>query len=260
MDIRTGNVRWSIDTPDGSLRALQFPDRGAVGGRVMSGELDRDGQLRVRDLDSGEVRRTVQLADVGEVGSFDMSADKIIVYRKGSQEGAVFDLATGRSQWTFIADAQQNARVWWCGRLICRTTDDSVTALDPDTGRWRWHFGGGFNAYYPLADDRLLISRYSATGGQRDIVLVVDGVDGRPLRYIERWQVFDVASWPRLLAWLPDRSGNATLAWLNAETGRLTVFGRVDKWYNDSYCEVSAAILACSHGNLLSIWRQPTAP
>jgi len=258
IDIRTGTVRWSIDTPDSSRRALQFPDRGAVGGRVMAGELGRDGRLRVRDLGSGEVTRTVQLADVGEVGSFDMSIGQIIVYRTGGHEGAVFDLATGRWTWTFPVDQRLGLRVGWCGPLMCRTTHDSVTGLDPDTGRWLWHLGG-FNAISPLTDDRLLISRYDTASGQRDVVVIVDAVNGKPLRYIERWHVLDIASWPRLLAWQADRSGKATLAWLNAETGRTTVVGQIDRLYSDPSCQVTAAILACTHGQLLSVWRQPAA-
>jgi hypothetical protein len=240
IDISTGSVRWSAP-------AVRRSDT-----RVLTAELDPDGTVRVRDLRSGAVTRTVRVPELADAEHFDLVDDALIAYRYSVPGGVVYNLATGRPSWTFDL-GEQDGPVKGCGPVLCRGDAGGMSGFDAGTGRLRWRLAGWTNVER-LDGQRLLLTRDEALGIQTERAAIVDAATGRVIRVVERRQIVAVRAWPELLVAYTDSGGVLTLGWLNAETGSLSVFGRRAAWHLRADCHALRHAVVCRNGLLVAVW------
>ncbi|MEV6929110.1 PQQ-binding-like beta-propeller repeat protein [Dactylosporangium sp. NPDC051485] len=251
IDIRTGDVRWTLPAPDGGPRVVL-----AAGGEVQIADVEQDGTLRLRAAGSAAPVYTVRLDLPGSVNRLDVAGGRVLtaVYSHGAMRGfTVFDLATGRPLWR--PPDGPDGGMWWCGRTLCSMTGLSTSGLDPDTGRERWRLYG-WSLLTPLDDRHLLATRNSADPDRGGLVL--DTGTGRVLQTIEGWDVVGTVAWPGVLVARRDATsgGGALVARLDAATGAATPLGHASQWTASARCVASARYLACLHDRL-SVWRLP---
>ncbi|GAA2371598.1 hypothetical protein GCM10010170_073250 [Dactylosporangium salmoneum] len=247
IDIRTGDVRWTLDAPNTLLPA---------GDDVRIAEVGKDGTLRLRDAGSAAPVYTVRLDLPGSVSRVDVAGGRVFTSWSGHDATrglTVSDLATGRPLWR--PPDGPDGGMWWCGQTLCSMTGLDTSGLDPDTGRERWRLYG-WSLLTPLDDRHLLATRNSADPDRGGLVL--DTGTGRVLQTIEGWDVVGIVAWPGVLVARRDArsGGGAMVARLDAATGAATPLGRVPQWTASARCVASARYLACLHGRL-SVWRLP---
>ncbi|MEV8517301.1 PQQ-binding-like beta-propeller repeat protein [Dactylosporangium sp. NPDC051484] len=259
INIRTGGVRWSLDTPLGGTRAIVPVESGEGSIRIELAELDPGGTLRVRSAESAEIVRSVQLDQPGQVDGFEISGDRLLTYQSGRDtilSSAVFDLATGRRLWQ-RTDEPSGLALWWCGLALCSSTTNTTVVLDPGTGRELWRLDGRWNGFGRLGDQYLLATRStpdfdeSSVGG-----LVLDAPTGRIVRRIDGWNVIRGLGRSDLLVARRTAAGGSLVARLNVETGGVTVLGRTEHGSFPSQCITTTRLLACQLDQV-SIWPLP---
>jgi outer membrane protein assembly factor BamB len=259
IDIGTGDIRWSLVTPPGTVHSYANLNPGFGDYQLGIAELAADGTLRVRSAASGEVVRTAKLEDPGVIDNVDISGDRLIAYRAdqtGLAAGGVFDLTTGRRLWTLPPEAPGLSQVWWCGWTLCSGTEGYIAAIDPDTGRVRWRLDG-WSSLDPINDHYLLATRAPPSGNATATgALIVDGATGRIFRRVTDWDVLSTQAWPKLLVTRQDAAGHATIGLLDVNKPGVTVVGRGDGWYGQPQCLVTTTFLTCK-GQRLTIWRLP---
>ncbi|MER7006057.1 PQQ-binding-like beta-propeller repeat protein [Dactylosporangium sp. NPDC000555] len=262
IDIRTGDVRWSLETPPGSTREFVYIEQvesGDARARVEIAELDPDGTLRVRSAETAEIVRTVQLDRPGQVHGFQISGDRLLAYRSGRGtmlSSAVFDLATGRRLWQ-RTDEPDGVLLWWCGRALCSGIGGTTVVLDAGTGRELWRLDGRWTGLGRLDNQYLLATRSTqdvtapSQGG-----VVLDAATGRIVRRIDGWDVFGGLAWPGVLVASHNAAGGTLIARLDVVTGGVTVLGRTGHWSTPPQCITTATLLTCRLDHV-SIWPLP---
>ncbi|MET7419845.1 PQQ-binding-like beta-propeller repeat protein [Dactylosporangium sp. NPDC005555] len=248
LDIGTGAVRWELATP--SVRRV-LP---AADGRPAIADLDPGGPLRIRDAASAVVVRTVELPALGAVDGFDISGDRLLVYRFERStllDTAVFDLTTGRRLWQHT-DMAASGGLWWCGTLLCTGSVGRTTVVDPDTGDARWSVSGWtdlgpFDAGHMWATEPTPNAADPALGP-----VVLDAATGRVVRRFGAWDV--VAALPGHAALVTDRNpGGSLVGRMDLGTGAVTVLGRAEHWPAPPKCLATTRLVAC-HRERVSVW------
>jgi hypothetical protein len=258
LDVRTGEVAWTMLTPAGTMRSYTLLSDGPTNSYGVS-ELDPDGTLRVLSTETGRLVHTGHVRDLGPVGGFDLFGDLMMVYQNGEYgpEGTkVFDLTSGRRLWQAPGE-DQPMPLWWCGSVLCSTDDVSTTVVDPRTGRVLWHAnlqGGTVTAI----DDQHMVTGGNQMYGQRAAdAVILDSRTGAVLRRLGGWQVIDASAWPRLIVMSREGVEGGMFGALDADTGHATVFGRVAKVYAEPNCRVFAERFICRAGAGVYVWQIP---
>ncbi|GAA4255788.1 outer membrane protein assembly factor BamB family protein [Dactylosporangium darangshiense] len=247
LDIGTGAVRWELGTP--AVRRVLTDN-----GRPEIADLDPGGTLLIRDAGSAAVVRTVALSDLGTVDGFDISGDRLLVYRFERTtllDTAVFDLTTGRRLWQHT-DMAAAGGLWWCGTVLCTGSVGRTTVVDPDTGDERWSVSGWthlgpFDAGHMWATEPTPNAADPSLGA-----VVLDAATGRVVRRFGAWDV--VAALPGRAALVTDRNpGGSLVGRLDLATGAVTVLGRAEHWPAPPQCLATARLVAC-HRERVSVW------
>ncbi|WP_432824241.1 PQQ-binding-like beta-propeller repeat protein [Dactylosporangium sp. CA-092794] len=255
VDIRTGELRWSLDTPADTMRDLVFTSAGRFG----IAELDPGGTLRIRGAESAEVVRTVRLDLPDRVGGFFIFGDRLLAYRSGLGSflaSAVFDLATGRRLWQ-RTDEPDGIALWFCGGLLCTGTGLEIAALDPDTGRELWRLDG-WTGLSRLDDRHMLATRrYADVKDPWLSTMVVDAATGRTVRRFDGWDVLDVDPARGVLVAGRAPAGPSLIGWLDGATGAVRVIGRAaEHWSTPPLCVAGQVFVACRSGDV-RVWALP---
>jgi outer membrane protein assembly factor BamB len=258
IDSGTGEFRWSIVTPAGTMRSFAYVGEGLADIRVEIAELDPAGVVRIRSGESAEVMRTARLDLTDRFGSFEVVGLRLLAYRSGELgtfDGAMFDLTTGRMLWR-RQNVAAHEPLWWCGPVLCAGSQNSIAVVDPDTGRERWRLDG-WTSFDRLDGNRMLATRIRPDGSPQPDALVVDTATGKVVQKITDWEV---ASRQTVSAGVilvnRDAGGTSLVARLDVATGTVRVIGRSERWIAVPSCVATETVLACVQGQVL-VWRLP---
>jgi outer membrane protein assembly factor BamB len=272
FDMRTGAERWRLVTPPGTLRSFLYSGTGAVRddtleyfadlGRTSTvGELAPDGTLTVRSTVDGAVVRTAKIDMPPRVDGFDVSGDRLIAYEAGEDivpTGALYDLRTGHRLWA-LPSSEDSGPVWWCGAALCSGTENSISMLDPDSGRVRWRLEH-WVSLLTFGDHLLAMVRNDGgSGPTKEGAHLIDANTGRVVRTVGAgWEMIGPLGWPSLVAMrrIAD-GGTVVLGRIDAKSGAVTVFGRAERWFAPPDCFTNAGFLVCRNAQL-TIWRLPS--
>lgn len=261
--VDTGVVRWTLTTGDGTLHAFLYRDGDYDTGLYGLAELSPDRVVRVHDLKTGDVVRTVTLADDGAaeptepVDSFDIIDGTLLAFLPGGVTTA-FDATTGAYRWRLPGNTDDGYIVP-CGVVICHGRGGTMVGLDPVTGRQVWTFDR-WNWVSPLDDRHIVVNKLSdvdlrpLAGGA-----VFDVVDGAATRQLGAWRPISLTG-GRLLVWRSDptsRDGDALVGVLDPTNDGVTVIAHASGWYSQPHCRLSGEYLACNDRLDIGIWRLP---
>jgi len=142
LDAKTGNVVWDVTSADYSkgysftLAPLVIKDLVLVG--VSGGEYGIRGFIDAYDASTGERKwRFNTIPGPGEPGSDTWEGESWKIGGSPAWITGTFDVATNTTFWTTGNPAPSNRGI---GRAGDNLYSDSLVALDPDTGKLKWHF------------------------------------------------------------------------------------------------------------------------
>ena len=142
LDAKTGNVVWDVASADYSkgysftLAPLVIKDLVLVG--VSGGEYGIRGFIDAYDASTGERKwRFNTIPGPGEPGSDTWEGESWKIGGSPAWITGTFDVATNTTFWTTGNPAPSNRGI---GRAGDNLYSDSLVALDPDTGKLKWHF------------------------------------------------------------------------------------------------------------------------
>lgn len=257
----TGSERWALPLPAGTIRTYQRD-----GGWLWSEASLRlaviglpDGELQVRDLGTGELRRRARPSAPSSGRWYPEVARDLLVLTSREEAAVVYDLASLTPRWTLTRKiSPREFGPLPCADLLCLYGETGgVRALDPVTGRVRWsdkRWG------VPLSTDGRLVAteaRGSATRARP--LTVVDPATGALLGELGIWEVLGPSPAGGLLA---IRSGPDGLVWVaRLDVARRTsrLLGRLERVAGE--CQTGSGVLFCRRINgSIGIWRLPVTP
>jgi len=260
--VETGVVKWTIDSPDGT--ALSFLYRGAdyVNGLYGIAQLTADRVVRVRDPRTGEVVDTVQLQrDVpaglsAPIDSFDIIDGALVAFLSGGATVA-FDAVTGAYRWRLPGSSEDGFLIP-CGAVICHGHSQTMTGVDPVSGRALWTFDQ-WNWVSPLDDKHIVVNRLSGDLQPLSGGAVFDVTGGTVTRALGSWRVIS-STGNLLLVWRPDptsHDGDALVGILDPTSAAVSVIAHASGWYSQPHCRLSGRYLACNDRLDIAVWRMP---
>ncbi|MFF5226813.1 PQQ-binding-like beta-propeller repeat protein [Dactylosporangium sp. NPDC000521] len=268
LDERTGAPVWELVAPAGALLDYSWDGRYPTGRVTGVDQLDPSGLVTHRDIRTGAVLTTVQLAWSGVPAMYSSGAGwqfvpaaiphRATVYPDGERGGIVFDLADGRA--LFRTDVSIYDGLYPCtASLFCASTEHGLVAYDSTTGAPRWRLDR-YRDVIGGAGDRLVVSVFEQVPSDQTPLGVVDARTGAVVADLTGWRLIREASSQRLLVWRPIDPRNALLGQLDPATGHVTVFGRAGNWYGTPECSADGDTLACVMVGELTVWRLPPRP
>jgi outer membrane protein assembly factor BamB len=264
LDPATGAVRWTLESPPGSVRTYDYggTDR-TRHPRVSIGQLDPDGTFTLRDGRSGTVLRSARLHPSEPVTDTQANGDWLLTFGTGEPErrtSAVYDLRTGGEVWRRIDRLDDRSSAFWCGdHVLCSSDGVNVTAIDVATGRRLWHTAIGETILATPDDTRLISTSSHITGNGQTVgdSVILDAATGAAVLHLPTWQTIDAASWPRVIAVHPTVFGSGVIAALDAATGDIDVFARVKPLYGPANCLMTADFVVCQADGI-AVWPIPS--
>jgi outer membrane protein assembly factor BamB len=228
--VDTGRQVWAYHREHGCVGDPLWPPTGPHGGLVV---LCADGVLRLVDLGSGEIRRTVTrpgmatVADTGWGLRLAGAGDVVVVMYAAQGRIVVngLDRADLAEKWTTTVPLA-SYQVSYCGQLVCLFSPDAVVALDPDKGQIRWRLQPGGDTF-PFGD------RYLVAQPVAEHPTLIDSATGRTVLSLSGWltaysyeevdPVFFRPDPARNRMWLavadPDRRALRVLGWVPQTEG-----------------------------------------
>jgi alcohol dehydrogenase (cytochrome c) len=142
LDSKTGNVLWDVESADATkgytftLAPLVVKDKVIVG--VAGGEYGIRGYLEAYDADTGKrAWRLYTIPAAGEPGSETWSGDSWKTGGSPAWVTGTYDAALNTLYW---GTGNPGPQVYGLSRVGDNLYSDSVLAIDPDTGKLKWHF------------------------------------------------------------------------------------------------------------------------
>jgi outer membrane protein assembly factor BamB len=273
VDLRTGELRWTLPVPAGSQVHPAFDDRFVSPWLAM---VSPDGTVSTRETATGRLLAAARLPElvsgpvvdpyelplqlVGPgIGPVTVVGDLVVTMRRTSVDGA-FEVAgyardTLTRLWRTALGPPSSRRVSGdykvvdCGPVVCLGNGDDLVALDATTGVPRWRASGVFVAgsdrYGVFAvPARLSVVRYRVIAATTGRLLVDLGDWGLEAR---------VAGRPDLLLSLP-YGGRTWFQRLDLRTMRAVLLGSAPGLYG--FCAAVARYVACAtHVSTVRVWR-----
>jgi outer membrane protein assembly factor BamB len=135
LDRATGTTRWRVSLPARSIAA------GVVAGDVLIVPLE-NGSLAARRLVDGAVAWTQPVE--GLVGPVGLATDEKTLYvTTGSSRVTALTIASGESRWAVTLDGILSPPAVAGDRVFIGSTSNAFHALNADTGKREWTWGGG---------------------------------------------------------------------------------------------------------------------
>jgi outer membrane protein assembly factor BamB len=243
----TGATVWRYASPSGTSTGYFVDDHSLE----RLAEYDAVGELRVRDVRTGQVTATVRLPTANMRFGYRIIGDLIVMLPEDGQLITAYRMGAGEVVWQRPAEGTDSADD--CAPALCLARANGTVGVDPRTGQDLWHLDG-YRRVRALGDGTLVAS-VALEYDQHPVV--VDAANGRIKRRVERWVLLTSAGPGELVGWRAAPGGGAVLAVLAVDTGAATVFGTVGEWFTGSDCFVTGRHLACLGTTRLSIWRLP---
>ncbi|MFG1602632.1 hypothetical protein [Actinoplanes sp. NPDC049265] len=172
-----------IRTVDGSdVWSYQPPENDPVSTLTLAGGtpaeptdvivVGRTGATQVRTLADGVLVRSDRLPWLSPDAGNDAYAYApalgdvllMVAVEKGAMRISAHDRTTLRQLWTDTITGTRLGGLFECGGLLCRGSEQvGVDALDPRTGRARWH-STGWDYGHPLGGNRMFVESQSGNG------------------------------------------------------------------------------------------------
>lgn len=252
LDPVSGDQIWSFTTEAEANHAyLGGPDDPDTTDDNLLVELTHAGALRLFDLDTGDLRSSVQLSEGAQIAGFDLVGRLLLAVQGRASRLTAYNLDNGRLIWERAA--VHDGFLHDCGAILCLARDASIAGVDWSTGRQLWQLDG-YVAVQQLDRAHLL----ATTSHEYDRnAAVVDAVSGRIIGHLPDWIVLAPTPDAKVVVWRPSPNGGALIGLLDRVTAHITVFGHTDDWYVGPQCFISGDYLACRSATRLSVWPIP---
>ncbi len=193
------------------------------------------------DFASGR-RHALPLADTTE-GYF-LAGDLLVGYR--ASEIRAYDRSGTRLRWV-LPDAR-GAGSLMCGPWLCALIDDELAAVDPASGRVRWHSPWRF--MIGLGERTLAVR----SGPEANGMAVVDGATGRVIRELPQWRPLPATGYrTRFPVLVPQRPGVFQVAVLDLD--RLVAYPLGAYSGDTGVCQSVPGYVACPSGpDEITVW------
>jgi outer membrane protein assembly factor BamB len=256
----TGSERWSLPLAAGAIRAYQRDDGWVWGESPLRLAVIAlpDGEIQVRDLGTGQVRRAVRPPAPRSGRWYVVEVtDDLLVLNSRAVEAVVYGLADLTPRWKVTrGTSPREFGPLPCAELLCLYGETGgLRAFDPVTGSVRWsdqRWG------VPLAvDGRLVAAEAKGSASRARPLTVLDPATGEVLGDLGTWEVIGRAQRGGLVAVRPGPDGRIWVARLDVRKRTTHLLGRLAEVSGE--CQTAAGALFCRQMNgSIGTWRLPS--